>query len=731
MKIRDLGLGTWNLVFISFFVFSFVFCTSLFCQEEADTITYRDSIGHLKPFQILNMAKNAARVGDIYKAAEYYELYEKLKPEKNDIAFELANLYMRARDYSKAKDQFLKVYEKDPAGYPEALYYHALMQKATGDYEGSTASFQKFKKETSKQKKDSFLKKALKIEMLGNEIAKNLIDTPVKAVITHLDTSVNKAHIEFSPIPADENTLIYGSLRSDTIVYYSAIDTTLAMPYKKFYTAKKTDTSWVFKGELEGPFNSPDANTGNGAFSPDRKRFYFTRCKKNFQNKMICSIFLSKLDDNGKWQEPEVLNAEINMPDFTSTQPAIGTDSRKNWETIYFISDRPGGKGGLDIWYTSFDEKKQIYTTPKNAGKINSAGDEMTPFYDNDIKTLYFSSTGFPGLGGLDIFKVAGELNKFSEPENIRAPINSSADDLYYAVAKNKEEGFWTSNREGGIALKNPTCCDDIYHFKLTHYLHIAVTGNIWEYLKKLRKLEKLNAQQDSLSPLSVNDAQLSDSIEATYDSLLLSDAAVSLYLVDKSGQTVFISKTTTDSMGNYFFKLEHGNFYKISAGKDGYFSKEENITTIEFTKSDTIEQDFLLEKIPMQPIVVKNIYFDFDKWDVTEASKLSLDTTLLKILKENPQIIVEISTHTDSKGTDKYNINLSQKRAESVLNYLVSKEIDKNRLVAKGYGETTPIAPNENSDGSDNPEGRAKNRRTEFRVIGTVAGYSGINYEE
>lgn len=715
-----------------FFLFSsyFLFFSSSFSQETTDTISYYDTISHLKPFQILNMAKNAARVGDIYKAADYYEVYYQLKPEKTDIAYELAQLYRRSRDYEKAKEKYLEVYEKDPAGYPEALFYHALMQKATGDYEGSTASLQKYKKETSKQKKDNALKKALKNEMLGNEIAQNLIDTPVKAIITHLDTSINKAHIEFSPVPVDDKTLIYASLRSDTIVYYSATDTTLSIPFKKFYTAKKADTAWVFGGELEGPFNSPEANTGNGAFSPDRKRFYFTRCKKNFQNKMICAIYLSR-NEEGKWSEPEMLSNEINMSDYTSTQPAAGTDSRKNWETVYFVSDRPGGKGGLDIWYTSFDEKKQVYTTPKNAGKINSVGDEMTPFYNNDTRTLYFSSDGFPGMGGLDIFKTKGELNKFSEPENMRAPINSSADDLYYSIAGNKEEGFWTSNREGGVALKNPTCCDDIYHFKLTNYLHIAVKGNVREIIRRLKQLKSLDAEKDSIDPISVSDVSGMDSAEASYDTSLLNNAVVSLYLVDKNGQTIFISKTTTDDSGYYFLKLEHGNFYKISAGKEGYFSEEENITTIEFTKSDTINQDFLLEKIPQQPIVIKNIYFDFDKSDVSGESQKSLDTTLLKLLKENPQIIIEISTHTDSKGTDKYNMTLSQKRAESVVNYLVSKDIDKNRLVAKGYGETQPIAPNENSDGTDNPDGRARNRRTEFKVIGTVEGYSGINYEE
>ncbi len=679
-------------------------CSDSFAQEENDTISYRDSIGHLKPFQVQNMAKNAERVGDIYKAAEYYELLVKLKPERTDLAFKLAELYRRARDYEKAKEQYLKVYENDPKGYPEALFYHATMQKATGDYEGSTATLQRYKKEVGKDVKDEFFKKQLKTEMLGNDIAQNLIDSPLQAIVTHLDTSVNKAHIEFSPVALDDNTLIYASLRTDTMVYYSALDTTIPIQYKKFYSAKKSNSKWNFQGELEGPFNSNEANTGNGAFSPDGKRFYFTRCKKNSSGKMICSIYVSK-KENDNWTEPEMLPKDINNGEFTSTQPTVGTDSRKNQEVVYFVSDRKGGKGGLDVWYTSYDDKKQLWAIPKNAGKINTVADEMTPYYDNDTRTLYFSSSGHPGMGGLDIFKVTGELGKFSEPENIRTPLNSSADDLYY-FSKNKEEGFWTSNRQGGVALKNPTCCDDIYQFKLTHYIHVAVRGKIFEL------------------PLDSAGKHIGDTV-------LLKDAAVSLFLLDKDGQSIFLSKQTMDETAKYFFKLEHGNTYKISASKDGYFSKEVAVPTKHITKSDTIIKDIELEKIPQKPITIKNIYFDFDKWDVTEASQKSLDTTLLKLLKDNPQLMIEIGTHTDSKGTDKYNITLSQKRAESMMSYLISQGIDKTHLTAKGYGEAQPIAPNENSDGSDNPDGRAKNRRTEFRVVGSVAGYSGVNYEE
>jgi outer membrane protein OmpA-like peptidoglycan-associated protein len=314
----------------------------------------------------------------------------------------------------------------------------------------------------------------------------------------------------------------------------------------------------------------------------------------------------------------------------------------------------------------------------------------MTPFFDNETRTLYFSSKGHPGLGGFDVYKALGDGKKWTSAENLGVPINSGADDIYYTISKNREEGFVVSNRKGGNALKNETCCDDIYSYKYTQYIHVSIKGVVYTPVDGGRKT--------------------------------LEDATLELYSKDKlTGEKFLIKSIKSDPKGNYDFKLEAGYDYQIMVSKDGYLSNSYDFTTRDIMFSQVLEKDIPLEAIPKEPIKIPNVQYEFDKSDLLASSKTALDTTILRLMQDNPQIIVEIASHTDSKGNDQYNMKLSQKRAESVVNYLVSKGIKPERLKAKGYGETKPVAPNENSDGSDNPEGRALNRRTDFRIIGKL----------
>lgn len=709
--------GFKRILYFLFFTVSFHYASG---QGDAGSM--------LKPFQLKQFGKNAERVGDIYSAIDYYERYCRAKPGNFKVAYRLAEVYRAARDYNVAGEWYLKCYKGQPEKFTQALFYYAQMLKTQGEYEQAKWNFKKFKKEYRGQKNYREFSKLLKVEMQGCDMAKMMIDTPLKVAIVHIDTSINKAHIEFSPLPVNDSLLIYASFKADSIQYYSANDS-IRKPVRKFYTASKTSTKQFGKGwkggkPLEGPFNDPDMHTGNGAFSPDGKRFYFTRCKKNWQNKMVCSIYLSKKVED-KWQLPEKLGKHINHPKYTSTQPTVGTESKRNWEVLYFVSNRPGGKGGMDIWYTIYDKRRKEYKQPKNAGsKINTVGDELSPFFDIETRKMYFSSNGLPGIGGLDMFRTIGEQRRWSSPENIGYPLNSGADDLHYILNKEKEEGFFVSNREGGVALKNETCCDDIYAFKLLEFIHVAVTGKIFEMdCKEIESLESKTGKQAS------NDFVISD-----ISKKVLKDAQVSLYLIDdETAELIYINIEETDIRGDYyFFKLDAGRNYRLIISKEGYFNKQIDIPTHHLTFSDTIRRDAGLCKIPLEPIVVKNIYYPFDKFFLTDEAKVTIDTTLFEILNNNPNIIIELSSHTDSKGTDAYNQKLSQKRAESVVKYLISNGIEANRLVAKGYGESKPIVPNTLPDGSDNPDGRAKNRRTEFRVIGTLLHqYSGIIYED
>lgn len=662
-------------------LFVFVFL-SFAAQSQTDSVLVKNASGKT----LKKLGKNALQQNDPSSAITFFEAY--LKNTRGDAAsmYLLGHAYLQIRDYDRAQAMFLTAYKTNKEKAPEALYYHAQMQKSNGLYDSAKTNFQQFKKEYKGPVKN--LKKLATREIVQCDSVQKLVNAENKIVVQHLDTTINKVNTEGAPINLDDNTLIFTSLRTEKKEFITEDDTASA-PKRKLYYATRNNNEWTFSGEYGSGLNDINFNTGNACFSPDRKRLYFTRCKPNFNEVMTCAIYVSeKVGDT--WSEPVKLPKNINNPKFTSTMPSVTTDPVKGNDIIYFVSNRKEGKGGQDIWLTVYDKKNNVYRGPRNAGaKINSSGDEISPFFDNDTRTLYFSSDGMGGLGGFDIFKATGDGKKWLAVENIGQPINTGADDIFYTISTNREEGFFVSNRKGGNSLKNATCCDDIYYYKHSEYVRITLAGTITE---------------------------LPD------PSLIVSNASIEIYLKDKKTQEKILVKTlTTDSLGRYTTNLEADKDYLIVVKKDNFLGTSGDVSTIGTTQSKEIQKDLFVTKKPKDPIRIPNIQYEFDKSNILESSKIAIDTSIYVLLEANPEIIVEIQSHTDSKGSDSYNEKLSQKRAESVVNYLISKGIKPEQLKAKGYGESVPVAPNENADGSDNPEGRSQNRRTDFKIIGTI----------
>jgi OOP family OmpA-OmpF porin len=682
-----------------------VFLLSIFSLVSAQ----RPNLDDLSPRQLRKFALNAERAGDDYTALYFYEAYYKRKKNDVESIYRMAELYLKTRDYKDAEKYFGIVAEKNNVKYPKAQFYHAEMLRATGQYEEAYEGYRQFRRSYKGEKESKEYRKLARYGMQSCEVADSLIEYELKVSIEQLSSSVNGAHIEFSPIPYNDTTLLYGALLLDSVVFFNTNNIDSVIPRRQFYMATKEGLDWIGRKEFPLPFNDPTVNVGNGAFSKDGKRFYFTKCEPNWQNKMICHIYRSEYKA-GRWTEPEALPENINDPNYTSTHPTLSVTAKHNREIIYFASDRPEGKGGMDLWYTVYNPRKEIWKDPKNMGsKINTPGDEITPFYENITRTLYFSSTGLPGLGGLDVFHGMGERRKFTPIQNIGYPINSGYDDLYFTVSKERDHGFFTSNRPGIFYINNETCCDDIYYYRWLDFIRLGATGTVYPLEKDRFGRKKDYSNFDFMNP--------SDTIQP------IEGTVIALYLKDEvNNELIFMERDTTDENGKYFFNLLPEKNYQFFVEGFQYFNEEVFLSTEGINFSFDIEMPPIwINVLTDKPIVLEDILYDFNSAELSQNAKNIIDTTLLILLTEAPEFIIEIGSHTDTIGTAKDNLELSQERAQSVVEYLITKGIDEERLVARGYGSSNPIAPNFKPDGSDNPIGREKNRRTEFKIVGSL----------
>ncbi|MFT6166681.1 MAG: outer membrane protein OmpA-like peptidoglycan-associated protein [Vicingaceae bacterium] len=646
------------------------------------------SAGKLK-----KLAKAAEYIKDWESAAEYYNLYLDKKSPDYKVLYRLAEVQRKGGSYSAAQKNYQTVFEKENDKYPLAGLHYAEMLAADGNCKDALPIIKKFRKDYRGEKDD---RTYLRLAKFTAEACENLDTNAVaRYQIKPLSEGVNGSHIEGSPIYLNNETIVYNSLKTKGKEVFNVEEDEI--PKRKFYVAEKNYGVWEHKSEWRQTELYLQYEIANGAFNIAGNRFYFSACEANSIGKMACDIYVMQ-QEAGEWKPAKKLPAIVNSPIYTETQVAVGLDE-KDQETIYFVSDRKEGKGGLDIWYTTYDEDNDSYKSVRNCGsKINSVGDEMTPFYKPLNRTLFFSSNGHPNYGGLDIFKSSGARTKWLEPENIGNEINTAADELYYVESKKGGEGIFASNRLKP-GSEDKFCCDDLYEFKDVNRIQIAVSGAMVDKMK-------------------------------TGSDRYMEGVQIRLFKKDqKTGEEVLVQTVKTKKDGKYQFQLEQDQFYTLKTEKVGFLIQEHDIITTGIEKSRRYIKNFALEYYFGRSIVVENIYYEFDKAALTQESEITIDTTIYEILVENPHIIIELSSHTDSEGSDDYNENLSQRRAESVVNYLIKKGIPKKRLTPKGYGENKPRVPNKNADGSDNPEGRAKNRRTEFKVIGEMD--VEVNYKE
>ena len=631
----------------------------------------------------LRWADGLFKSGAYFSAVDYYNQLLEEQSRNPYLHYQIAECYWYLRDYPLSAKHYGFAYDLAPKLYPESIYKQGLMLKMDGKYDEAIAAFRRFINDNPKEYKK--LKKRAQLEIDGCEMGKKSYLDPIDASVFNLGPNVNTAYTEAAPLPLGDTVLLFATMKSNQVVdrgrmaredYVSRF-----MVSHKFKNKEEKDTfQWALRFN-DGNFNDPRFHVGNGAYSPGGDRFFFTRCLEADSGKMDCRIMVSEFTGD-RWSEPAELGFEINQKGSSSTHPHSTKIGKK--EVLFFVSDRKlQSRGGNGIWYTVYDPKLKTYRRPQNAGKqVNTEGNEITPYYDEREGKLYFASDGWKTLGGYDIYSAKGGPSRYTNVSNLGYPINTSADEMYYVLDPyGKPDAYVVSNRVGSIALKNPTCCDDIWRI---------------QYEPKLYVLGKVLKQSDQ-TPVS----------------------EVVVKMVDEAGNI----KTFNSTEGQFEFRTQRGHNYILTADKQGFTSTRGVVSTMDkkrHSPDDTVYVTLYVDEISYGPFRLDNIHYEFDDANILPTSAAELEK-LINYLQDNPSLDVEIHSHTDGKGKPEYNKALSQRRAQSVVNYLVQNGIDRARLTAIGFGMEQPVAPNTLENGKDNPQGRALNRRTEFKILTDV----------
>lgn len=640
-------------------------------------------------------AKHAAKMNDPYTALFYYEEVVKKNPDDIEARFELAELYQITRNYAKAEEAYTIVVQKAPKQYPFAQYDLGIMQKMNGKYELAKENLTLFRKEV-KNLGDKDFKQLLNKDITGCDSGITFKEFPSSIKIANAGKSVNQPHTEFSPVLIDTTHMVFGSLREDSVKYYDIREgQQQKQPVRQIFTANKENGQWVEKGKFSA-INDTSMNMGKFAYGPFSGRLFFSKCDKDNMGKVTCQIYYIEKVKN-KWSEPVVMPSPINIEGYTCTQPTIVADSSNKVEHLYFVSDRPKGRGGLDIWFSTYNTIKKIWSNPANFRLVNTSETESSPFYHVPSGTFYFSSNGHVSAGGLDVYKCTKQNGQFTFPRNMSFPINSPQDDIDFNLSADGTKGFVVSNRPGGTPFFHETCCDDIYTFEVVPEKPFECTVDI-----------------TVVSP----DTNCKGRV-----------MTVTSY--DQKNKTKTSEKVNIEGC-NHKLALKPNHKYTFSVEKEGYQHDTLIINTGNVASNNLITKKIVLKPIEKEdkyeiiaekpiedkPFVLNDIQYETNVTELNDDGKTALDSVLIPFLKLHPNDRVFISAHTDNKGSHKYNLKLSNDRAQNVVKYLISKGINAHRLIGKGYGETKPIAPNETPDGKDNPLGRSLNRRTEFLLL-------------
>lgn len=650
---------------------------------------------------------------------------------------------------------------------PENAYYLlGIAYRMVYKFNESNVYFNKFKDIVGSRNKE--LSKDLEKQIETNFNAIEFMKDTAVVTIVSLGDSINSAYPEYSPVvSADEETLIFTSRRpgstggdkTDNDQFYEDI----------YYSQKKKDGIWNSPVSIGTNINT-FGNEANLSLSADGQQLFIYRDVNGGD------LYTSTLEGD-TWTFPASLGSNINGPSW-ETHATMTVDGN----TLYFVSDRKEGSlGGRDIW-RCVKLPNGKWSLPTNLGpSVNTPFDEDAPFIHPDGVTLFFSSKGHKNMGGFDIFKMAkDDEGKWSEPSNLKAPINTPDDDIFYVQSVDGKRGYFSSVRSQGngekdlyminfetaivepltvlrgfltfngttkvpdnvqimatdmesglvvqevkpntasgkyLLILNPGTEGKTYNvsYEADGYQPVSITLTIppnsaYNEIEKELLLQLINMESKTLGTITINGTVKNQ--EGSH----IPGAAI-VVKDNVSGQLINTYYTTSDS-GRYYFILNRGQNYNLSFEAQGYLFQSENVNVPKQPEYSVVNKDIILEKVKVgAKIVLNNIFFDSNKAILRKESNLEIEK-LLKLMQDYPDMRVEVSGHTDSKGNDAANLKLSQMRSQSVVTALSKKGINIKRLVAKGYGESQPVAPNLLPNGKPDIKGMQMNRRVELKIV-------------
>jgi outer membrane protein OmpA-like peptidoglycan-associated protein len=619
-----------------------------------------------------------AKVGDKYfendeffMAAQSYQ--KALQKDGKDFyaAFKMGEAYRAFFDYNKAEAAYARVSDSKEGSkeFPLAVFWHGIMLKTNGKYDKAKDVLQKFIDEFSPQTdEEKVYIESAELELNGAKLALNEMKKPVRDYkFKVLPQPINSQFSDYAPSIFEHDTSIVitsarpgakgdnkdprtGEVFSDNFRFYKDP----SGRWKKYESQDKFDEN----------INTL-LNDGAGVFNRDKTKYYYTNCSQGD----YCSIWVAEQKD-GKWQKPTKLNKNINPDEFASKQPTLSFTG----DTMFFVSDRPGGKGENDIWYSVRQGQGENWGAAINLEAVNTPYIDMSPCYYTlgGERVLFFASNGRESFGGLDIFMAKGENFEFIV--NSGLPFNSNRDDFYFVLGDSI--GYMTSNREGGSGN------DDIYTFSLKSKGALIAT-----------------IAQDSITgyeSISIAGKLLNDDINAPA-------ADVTMALSDDKDMK--LKTTTTNKHGEFKFdNLATDKGYKVGVDESGVpITKKSNVRVEDLKVYGSSQK--------ASRTLFENIYFDFDKADLRPEAVKVLDE-LVKYIKNNPNVQIEINANTDAIGSSEYNKKLSERRGQAAKDYL-QKALDPTKIVVNAIGKDNPIATNANE------AGRQLNRRVEFYILG------------